>query len=229
MWGYAVHTPDTTRSMVNPFFKHLSDEVGAKFIIRASNDTANLLERCKTGVPAIIVASMSVIKRVLEQCQYVNIAVMYQAGVLLGRDDEVAPGIDELRVIALLEDQDLSAVVRKELAQISNKFQIVTYKNYFELMNNLKEDNIQAFIAAENANSAVRRRLSDSWRVIHTFDQKASAGVLVSTSLPSELRARIASVFLANNEISKKVFQKELNLGPFVTPPNIHGAVRPTD
>jgi hypothetical protein len=217
VWVFNLYYTDTTLNKVREFFDYLTVETGYHFEIIVSNDSVELLRNCHQNYPDIVVASSVVSDLVAASCRYIHIAQTFQSVELLVLKNGSLLSPATVKRVGLIRGVKATEIANTELAALNAEFEAVLYPNLWALMRQYQDDHVDS-LALPHRSILIVQDFSEKWHSIHTFQQKGSAIVTVSAVLDKKIQNVLRENFLANGEISKKIWQQGVGLGEFVEP-----------
>lgn len=217
VWSFAIFTPQITRRKIQPYFDHISEETKTAYVVIASNNIPEMLQRCKSAKPAIVLAPAPIGNRVRAGCNYSVIAVTHQDAHLFAKTGSSEKTIENVGVVGFVKGLAVNQIAAGQLLEVNGSFKSIIYSTYYELIKNFQKDNVDAFVISQKTMEAARF-VEDGWQSIHQFSQQGEVQVLASPSMEPLLKNQIANILLRNDKVAHKTFQTTIGLGPFLRP-----------
>lgn len=216
-WVFAVYSPDVIRLKVQPFFEALGKRAKKPIAVKASANVKALLENCAAGKPQIVVASGLIADRLEALCAYETLAKTQQIVSVYVRTDSSIQQIREIQRLGIINN--MSTQESEYLNHFVDNEQMVIqrYKNFVQLIKYNRKDEVDA-LSLPQMFMKVAPALAKQWRPIFDFDLKGEGKVLVSPTTSVTVREKLTAMLLANEAITRSVWQEGIGLGEFQTP-----------
>lgn len=216
VWILAPYTSRASRHRVDPFFNELSKLINKNIRIRTSINPEELYQDCLEKSFDMVLISYFEEETLLNKCNYNLIAQSFQKVILYSTHyREIA----RLQKVGLIKNIKASLIAKSELPLLIPGVELVEYKDVFDLLLALTDDQVDGFVFNPGAVKTVP--LLRKYLPLHEFDEEGVANFLISTKIDDKTEMIIQNFLLKNSQISKTTWQDLYGLGPFEDPSTV--------
>lgn len=216
VWVLAPYTSRASRHRVEPFFDALSKLIKKNIRIHTSVDTEELYQDCLDRPFDMVFMSSLEDETLLNKCNYKLIAQSSQNVLLYSIHYRE---ITRLKKVGLINNLKSNLIAKRELPPIIPRVEFVEYKDVFDLLLALTENQLDGFVFIPGGLNTVP--ILQKYHPLHEFDEKGVANVLISSKVDDKTKMIIQDFVLKNSQISEETWQDLYGLGPFEDPSEV--------